>query len=153
MSLLLASLIAFAVFLSIDKWLLPQLERFAFKSGYAEITRIGWIAGTAFVRRFALFSAITLSGFWLLAKGMSGLSWMFPQLSWLQEGMITFLVNTKTFINLSGGWKAGFSLSILGGIWLFLIAKRAQSDYIRLKMDMDGYVNRTEAAQKEMKIE
>jgi Tfp pilus assembly protein PilN len=33
------------------------------------------------------------------------------------------------------------------------IAKRAQSDYIRLKMDMDGYVSRTEAAQKEMKIE
>lgn len=33
------------------------------------------------------------------------------------------------------------------------IAKRAQSDYIRLKMDMDSYVNRTEAAKQEMKLE
>lgn len=33
------------------------------------------------------------------------------------------------------------------------IAKRAQSDYIRLKMDMDSYVSRTESAQKEIKIE
>ena len=33
------------------------------------------------------------------------------------------------------------------------IAKRAQSDYIRLKMDMDSYVSRTEAAQKEMKVQ
>lgn len=33
------------------------------------------------------------------------------------------------------------------------IAKRAQSDYIRLKMDMDSYVTRTEAAQKDMKIQ
>ncbi len=33
------------------------------------------------------------------------------------------------------------------------IAKRAQSDYIRLKMDMDSYVSRTESAQKEMKIQ
>lgn len=33
------------------------------------------------------------------------------------------------------------------------IAKRAQSDYIRLKMDMDSFVTRTESAQKEMKLE
>jgi molecular chaperone GrpE (heat shock protein) len=33
------------------------------------------------------------------------------------------------------------------------IAKRAQSDYIRLKMDMDSYVTRTEAAQKDMKVQ
>lgn len=33
------------------------------------------------------------------------------------------------------------------------IAKRAQSDYIRLKMDMDSYVMRTETAQKEMKVQ
>jgi molecular chaperone GrpE (heat shock protein) len=33
------------------------------------------------------------------------------------------------------------------------IAKRAQSDYIRLKMDMDSYISRTESAQKEMKLQ
>lgn len=33
------------------------------------------------------------------------------------------------------------------------IAKRAQSDYIRLKMDMDAYVSRTESAKHEMKLE
>ena len=33
------------------------------------------------------------------------------------------------------------------------IAKRAQSDYIRLKMDMDSYVTRTESAQKDMKVQ
>jgi len=33
------------------------------------------------------------------------------------------------------------------------ITKRAQSDYIRLKMDMDSYVIRTESAQKESKVQ
>lgn len=33
------------------------------------------------------------------------------------------------------------------------ITKRAQSDYLRLKMDMDTYIQRTEGAKQEMKVE
>ncbi|MDP2669444.1 MAG: nucleotide exchange factor GrpE [bacterium] len=33
------------------------------------------------------------------------------------------------------------------------ITKRAQSDYLRLKLDMDTYIQRTEGAKQEMKIE
>lgn len=33
------------------------------------------------------------------------------------------------------------------------IAKRAQSDYMRLKLDMDAYVSRTESAKEDMKLE
>ena len=132
MSLLSASLFALCLFILLDKLAIPFVLQKEFKSKFAELSKVTWIAGLAFLRKVALLTFMTYGCLLALLTLVNLSSASFKNTDHVVARLLSFFSGIETVYTYVSDREIWVVLAILGFALLLLSIGRIRDHVHRL---------------------